>query len=98
MKNMSTIMHGERQLPSVYFREEDLPELAGWSVGGKYYLVIGVEMTGKNAAMVGDGNDQKKLEGSFKILTVEKMKQSPQEQRTRERRAFERASAQAKSY
>lgn len=61
-------MKTERELPEFSLRQEDLPELLTWQVGGKYYLVMKVEMVGLEKMSDLEGKlDSSKLEAEFKV-------------------------------
>ena len=38
MYNEDIPLMGNRELPCFYLRQEDLPEILQWSVGGSYYV------------------------------------------------------------
>ncbi len=65
-----------RRLPSVYFRELDLPEVKEWEIGEKYQIVIQVEMLGKEnmkadpAFNKAPQKDKRSLEGHFQIVSL----------------------------
>lgn len=93
-------MHEGRDLPSLTFREIDLPEVRVWEVGGKYFLIIGVEMTGKRErkGMIPEGAskaDEDKIDGDFKIMNVQLLPEK--EANKLEKKAFEGALAKARS-
>jgi hypothetical protein len=92
-------MHEGRDLPEVTFREIDLPQVRTWEVGGKYFLVIGVEMTGKrerkyNLPEGASSADEKKIDGDFKLTSVQLLPEK--ESNKLEREAFERSLAKAR--
>ena len=91
-------MHGERQLPEFYLRQEDLPELLMWEVGGSYYLVMKVEMVGleKRADLEGR-SDRAKMEAEFKVLSVRALDRKPVDAKALEREDWNRTLAEAKS-
>jgi hypothetical protein len=73
-----------------------------WEVGGKYYLIIAVEMTGKNenkysmpTEAEAPESDMIKVNGDFKVLSVKIP--PPKEVNKMERQAFEQALADARS-
>jgi len=91
-------LHGERNLPEFNLRQEDLPEMLRWEVGGKYYLVMKVEMTGiekRNDLM--QGNDSSKLEGEFKVMSVRALDEKPVDAKSIEREDFNRMVAKVRS-
>lgn len=92
-------MHEGRDLPFITLREIDLPEIPMWEVGGKYFLIIGVEMTGKREAKysIPEGapeSDKVKMDGDFKITSVQTLPEK--EANKMERQAFEGALAKAR--
>lgn len=98
MLNIEMPLHGERNLPEFYLRQEDLPEMLTWEVGGKYYLVMKVEMTGmeKKAELV-QGNDSSKMEGEFKVVSVRALDDKPVDAKLLEREDFNRMVAKVRS-
>lgn len=73
-------MHGSRELPRVYFREADLPEIKEWKVGGEYYLIVKVEQTGihNNRGMeTPSESDKVKIEASFQVKAVKALTNKP---------------------
>ena len=93
-------MHEGRELPFISLREIDLPQVAHWEVGGKYYLIVGVEMTGKKERKytLPEGapqSDENKIDGDFQITSVQEV--PPKEANKMEREAFEDALARARS-
>lgn len=93
-------MHEGRELPSFSLREIDLPAVLSWEVGGKYFLIVGVEMTGKreNKYRVDPEvpeSDKVKIEGEFKMTSVQLLPEK--EANKMERQAFEGALAKARS-
>lgn len=92
-------MHEGRELPYFSLREVDLSQVRTWEVGGKYYLVIGVEMTGKrevkhNMPKEAPESDKIKIEGDFKMTSVQLL--PPKEAHKKEREAFENSLAKAR--
>lgn len=92
-------MHEGRDLPFFSLREIDLPQVRTWEVGGQYYLVIGVEMTGKremkhNLPSTVPQSDKNKIEGDFKITSVQLL--PPKEEHKKQRQAFENSLAKAR--
>lgn len=91
-------MHGERELPEFYLRQEDLPEMLTWNVGGKYYLVMKVEMTGiEKQDDLPAGNDSSKLEGEFKVISVRALDDKPVDAKLLEKEDFNRMVAKVRS-
>jgi hypothetical protein len=59
--------------PTVYFDEEDLPEIKNWKVGDHYYLVMEVEEIAMRQGKEWQGDvDEKdnKMQATFKVLKV----------------------------
>lgn len=91
-------MHGDRQLPEFYLRQEDLPELLTWQVGGSYYLVMKVEMVGLDKrADMDQRSDRAKMEGRFKVSSVRALDRKPVDASTLEREDWNKTVAEAKS-
>ncbi len=93
-------MQDERILPVIHFDELSLPNIMRWEVGGKYYVIVGMEMVGKNEAKSSiDPNasesQKKMIEGRFQVTSVQEL--PPQESNKLERKAFEKAVAKARS-
>lgn len=89
-----------RDLPFVTFREIDLPQVREWEVGGKYYVIVGLEMTGKRErkGTLPEGapkSDESKIDGDFKMTSVQLLPEK--EANKMEREAFEKALADARS-
>lgn len=65
-----------RKLPSVYFRELDLPEVREWEIGSKHQIVIQVEVLGKENMKAhpefnkAPQKDKRSLEGHFQIVSL----------------------------
>ena len=91
-------IHQGRTLPRVSFRQIDLPEISEWEVNSPHYLVVKVEMVGKNNT---DGmespQDHKKLEADFRITNVRALGDEPVDAKSLESEDFERVVARAKS-
>ena len=94
-------VHAEgRVLPEIRFREEDLPSVKNWKVNGKYYLIVKVEMVGKQSAKaVGadDYTDREKIEGQFQILNVKPLGDNPVSADILKRKDFENKIADVRS-
>jgi len=88
-----------RELPVVNFREIDLPELRGWEIGGKYYLVLKVEMVEKrnNTLLDMERNDQSKLEATFKVTNVKALGKSQVDSKKLEKEEQDELYAKARS-
>ena len=92
-------MQDERILPMIHFDEMSLPEVRLWEVGGKYYLIVGVEMTGKNEAKPyidpnASESQKNMIEGTFQVTSVQLLPEN--ESNKLERQAFESAIARAR--
>ena len=94
-------MHARgRNLPTIRLRQEELPEVRGWVVNGKHYLVVKVEMVGKhNTKSVGadDPTDIGKIEGEFQVLSVKALGDTPVDAKSLEREDMERVVADVRS-
>jgi len=91
-------MHGDRELPRITLRQEDLPGLIGWEVGSQHYIILRVEMVGKrNRKDIQDPSDQQKVEGDFQVTSVRSLKTEPVDAESLAREDFEKATAEAKS-
>jgi hypothetical protein len=89
-------MHNERELPSFYLRQIDLPEVLTWKVGEQYYLLMKVEMTGLEKYEDED-KKIKKMEGGFKVKSVRAIDGKPVDLKAVEKEDFERKVASIKS-
>jgi hypothetical protein len=89
-------MHEGRMLPSFSLREVDLPQVRRWEVGGRYYLIIEVEMLGKNSMKDYEAPEsgRDKIEGYFRMNSVKEL--PPKEANKESKRAFEGAIAKAR--
>jgi hypothetical protein len=88
----------DRELPSVTFRQIDLPEILKWEVGGQYYIVAKVEMTGlRNMKNLDQKSDQHKIEGDFQLLSVMAVEDKPVDTKKIEKKAFEKLVGKIKS-
>ena len=90
----------ERELPSFRLRQEELPQVRSWAVNSKHYLILKVEMTGKNNTKdmgLNDFSDKEKIEGRFKVLNIKPLGDKPVDAKTLEREDFERVVAKARS-
>lgn len=85
-----------RMLPSFSLREVDLPQIRQWEVNGKYYLIIEVEMLGKNSMKDYEAPDsgREKIEGYFRMNSVKEL--PPKEANRQSKKAFEGALAKAR--
>ena len=91
-------MMGEKQLPEFYLRQEDLPEIAKWEVGGSYYLVMKVEMTGLDKNANPDSKlDRTKVEARFQVSSIRALGSEPVDASTLEKQDFNETVAKVKS-
>lgn len=89
-----------RDLPTFSLGQEELPEVRTWEVGGKYYLVVKVEMVEQSSAkMVGadDSTDKGKLRGSFEMMSVKALGDIPVDAKTLEEEDHRRVVASVRS-
>jgi len=93
-------MHEGRELPSITLRQGDLPDITGWDINSKHYIIIKVEVTGKHNRkdlVQAPVSDQVKLEASLKIISVLALTDEPVDAATLERKEFEKLTAQINS-
>lgn len=91
-------MHGERQLPVITLRQEDLPEIPRWQIGGKYYIVMKVEMVAVDKQYyLPDKSDNGKLEARFEVESVRALDNKPVDIKTLEKKAWDKTVAKIKS-
>jgi len=89
-----------RELPSFSLGQEELPEVRTWEVNSQHYLVIKVEMVGKqNSKAMGldDLSDKEKIEGRFQVLNIKPFGDKPVDAKSLEREDFERIVARVRS-
>jgi len=67
-EDIGSEMMPTRILPRFYINEADLPEIASWELGGKYLLMIEVEMTGNRIDEHGDDAGSK--EADLKVTKI----------------------------
>lgn len=87
----------EREMPEFKLKQDELPELLTWKVGGKYYLVMKVEMTGLEKCDNEVGNDSSKMEAEFEVLSVRALGDKPLDAKSIEREDFNRLVAKVRS-
>lgn len=91
-------MHENRELPYFSLRQIDLPEVVKWQVGGQYYVLMKVEMTGiRNMPYMEQESDRPKLEGDFKMLSVRAVDSNPIDTKAIEKQEFENMVGKVKS-
>lgn len=69
-KLTETPMRANKPQPSVSLSEEDLPEIKSWKVGGKYSIILEVELTRLSKGDVFMDEKDRKYEASFKITSA----------------------------
>lgn len=71
----------ERPAPQISFDEDYLPEIKDWKVGGKYTLHVEVEQVSldKDSGMTLGGEEPKKMNARFKVLSVRPSKEKQEE-------------------
>lgn len=90
----------DRELPRFTLKQEELPEVSGWKVNEKYYLIVKVEMVVKrNAKSFGadDHSDKEKIEGTFQVLNVKALGDKPVDAKSLEREDFNRVYIKARA-
>ena len=98
MYDITMPLEGKRQLPSFNLRQEDLPEILKWEVGGQYYIVMKVEMTGlEKRADLDSKIDKTKMEGGFKVHSIRALGAKPVDATTIEKEDFNETVAKVKS-
>jgi len=96
--NMGMPMHGkDREMPEFKLRQDELPEFLTWKVGGQYYLVMKVEMTGLEKCENEVGNDSSKMEAEFEVKSVRALGDKPLDAKTIEKEDFNRMVARVRS-
>lgn len=74
MKLGTESIKNEKYPVTIRFDEDDLPELKGWKVGGKYTLTLKVEQTsmskGDEYGEIGNSKEKPMTRASFKVLSV----------------------------
>jgi len=89
-----------RDLPSFRLRQEDLPNIGYWDVNSQHYLVLKVELVGKqNTKSMGINNseDREKVEGTFQVLNVKPLSDTPVDAKTLEKQDMARVVANLRS-
>ena len=74
---ISMPVHGSRQLPSIYIREEDLPVIRSWEIDGEYYIIAKVKQVSVSKARSGDETDQARLESELQITSIKALDERP---------------------
>ena len=89
-----------RDMPSFSMGQEELPEVKYWEVGGKYYLVVKVEMveqSNSKAYGYNDSRDKGKIQGRFKMLNIMALKNTPVDAKSLEEKDFKQTVAKVRS-
>lgn len=90
--------HEGRQLPSFTLRQIDLPDILKWEVGGEYYILMKVEMTGiRNMKDLEQPSDQPKIEADFQVESVRPVGDKPIDTKSIEKKSFEKLVGKIKS-
>jgi hypothetical protein len=82
-----------KMMPYITFDSDDLPEISGFKIGGKYTLCIEVEMTnvgkGDEFDMFAEGEEKESaLNARFKVMSVELKKKKPVDETGYTRKSF----------
>lgn len=75
----------EHMLPQFTLRSNDLPEVAKWEVGDKYYVVMKIEMVGKQSHKEGNMTS---MEGDFKMHSIKALGTEPVDAKSLEAKEF----------
>lgn len=89
-----------RDLPQFSLRQEDLPGVSVWEVNSQHYLVLKVELVAKqNTKSMGINNmeDREKVEGTFQILNIKPLSNTPVDAKTLEKQDMARVVADLRS-
>ena len=98
MYDIEMPMNSERELPEFYLRQEDLPEILSWDVGGQYYVVMKVEMTElEKKANLADKLDKTKMSAKFKVHSIRAVGKKPIDPTEIERKEWDDLVMQVKS-
>ncbi len=92
--------HSGRHLPSLTFKQEDIPGLKDWKVNSKHYLIIKVELVAKHntkAMGINDLEDREKVEGTLQVLNVKPLGNEPVDAKTLEEKDFRKTVADVRS-
>jgi len=90
----------DRELPRFTLKQEELPEVSGWGVNEKHYLILKVEMVAKRntkAIGVNDHSDREKIEGTFQVESVKALGDKPVDAKSLEREDFNRVYMKARA-
>lgn len=95
---MENYYHDDRTLPTFTLRQIDLPEILQWQVGGKYYVLMKVEMTGlRNMKELNSREDKSKVEADFQVQSIRAVGDKPIDPTVIEKKEFEDMVAKVKS-
>jgi hypothetical protein len=98
MYTEQALIHEDRELPMFTLRQIDLPDILKWQVGGKYYLVMKVEMVGlRNRKDLDAYNDRPKVEGDFQVMSIRALGDKPVDATTIEKEDFKNVVTKVKS-
>lgn len=87
-----------RELPEFHLRQEDLPDLLTWKVGGQYYIVMKVEMVGvEKMNNLPESSDHPKMEGRFIVHSMRALDDKPIDTKTLEKQEWDKMVAKVKS-
>lgn len=91
-------MHQGRELPRFRVRQIDLPNITEWGVNSTHYIILKVEMVGKqNRKDLEAPEDKQKIEADFEILSIRPLEDKSIDAKSLEREDFEGLVAKAKS-
>ena len=100
MINEMPVTQSGRELPRFSLRQEDLSEIRSWEVNSKHYIILKVEMIEKRnqkASYLNDSEDRDKMEGSFQVLNIKPLGDTPVDRKKLEQRDFEQMVAKVRS-
>lgn len=90
--------HEEHELPTFSLRQNDLPEILQWEVGGQYYVVMKVEMVGERKMAEMDSKlDRSRMEADFKVRSIRALGNKPIDPTAIEKADFEKVVGKIKS-
>ena len=88
----------EHELPYFSLRQNDLPEILTWEVGGEYYVLMKVEMTAlRERADLDSKLDKTMREGDFKVKSIKTIGKEPLDLKSIEKADFDNLVADVKS-
>ena len=87
-----------RELPSISFRQIDMPEILDWEVNSEHYIVCKVKVIGKNNnEYINAPEDKNKIEANLKVLNVTALSDKPVDAKTLESKEFQKIKAKVLS-